>query len=248
MSHSVRFAYLIFGFSFVLAAIAGLLVFFEKGGDAEFDILGQEFSSTNVGLAFLVLSSLAFVYNIFFIKRIVSEEPSRKNSPTNDELIGWEEMLDGIDDLSRQLTSSGGFRPDLIVGICGGGMVVADILSKRLGHVPCLSVWASRHTSGSGSAFSGEAEDINRVDWNGIVTSGKVRRILLIDDVIYSGKTLRDAKELLARSLKFVDAEMPEIRTASFFQLRSSNFKPDFHVSSDASKRKMLPVSDRLRT
>ncbi|MFL0357601.1 phosphoribosyltransferase [Erythrobacter sp. GH1-10] len=248
MPHSVRFVYLIFAFAFVLAAIAGVLVFFERGGEAEFDILGQEFSSTNVGLAFLVLASLVFVYNVFFIRKILSSEASPILPSANDELIGWDEMVRGVDDLVRQLTSSGGFRPDLVIGICGGGLVVADILAKRLGHVPCVSLWASRHTSSLASAFSGEAEAVNRIDWKAIVTSNKVRRILVVDDVVYSGKTLRDGQELIARSLRFVDGEAPDIRTACFFQLRSAGFNADFHVSSDASKRKMLPVSDRVRS
>lgn len=239
----------LYALCFFLVFIAGILIYFEKGGAAQFDILGQEFSSTNVGLAFLVLAIIIFIFlaNIFRSKPSVTSDKHIFMHEGNMEVISWDQVLQAIDDLVKQVTSTGGFRPDLIVGLCGGGLLVADLLSKRLGHVPCLALWANRHVGKKQPPFEGRATRINQIKFDLIFKDNAIDRVLIVDDVVYSGDTLSAAVAYITKQSLRVRNGQTEIKTACLFSLRDANFKPDFYVISDASKRKMLPVSDRLR-
>ncbi|GAA5082024.1 hypothetical protein N0B44_33345 [Roseibacterium beibuensis] len=61
-----------------------------------------------------------------------SHSPAKKKlSSSGNEDIKWDEVLSGSGDLVLQLTAARGFRPDLIIGLCGGGLIVADVLCKK---------------------------------------------------------------------------------------------------------------------
>jgi len=250
MSEKRLVVYFMFGIILSLIVLSGILIFFEKGGWAEFEILGQKFSSTNIGLAVLFLAIVIFAYIVR--ENYKSGYEDRKGNkvykfPTRDGIITWNEVIGGAEKLVLQLTSSTGFRPDLVIGICGGGLVVADIVSKRLGHVPCIAIWPNRHSSTEKSKFSGQAKTINKIDFDGIISENSMKRILLVDDVVYSGDTLGAAFEYVKSVSKLIQKSEAEIRTASLFALTSSKHRPDFVAMMDATDRRMMPVSDRLR-
>lgn len=245
------FLYLSFTVIFLLIGISGVLIYSERGGTAEFDILGQKFSSSNIGLAVLFLAVLIFVSVLReFVKK--SESQSRQSityaSLNQSQSLSWDQVIDGINELTLELTSSSGFRPDLIVGICGGGLVVADIISKRLGHVPCISIWSNRHHSSDESAFTGQALSVNVIDFDRIISENATRRILVVDDVVYGGSTMSEALEFLNDCSSQIRDMKVEVRTAALFALTSASFRPNYSVFSHSSDRKMMPSSDRLRT
>lgn len=241
--------FLTFGVIFSLITLSGILIFFEKGGSAQFNILGQEFSSTNIGLAVLALAIVIFIYVIrdLYKSKLDSGAETKVYKTLNHGVITWTEVMDGCQKLVLQLTSASGFRPDLVIGICGGGLLVADIISRRLGHIPCIAIWANRHNSARESKFSGQTNTINQIDFDRIIADNSVKRILIVDDVVYSGDTLNAAVKYVTSVSQSVRNARTEIRTASLFALTSAKHRPDFVAMMDATDRKMMPASDRLR-
>ncbi|WP_417519697.1 phosphoribosyltransferase [Minwuia sp.] len=233
-----------------LVAVSSFLLISKADGTAEFSIFGQNFSSSNIGLAVLFVAVMSF---LIILKQLFGNNHNPKSSSKayatagGEEFLDWNDVFSGIRDLVLQLTASSGFRPDLVIGICGGGLVIADIVSKRLGHVPCLSIWPNRHTSNHHSAFSGQALAINRIQFDQIIAENAINRILVVDDVVYSGSTLKDALEFLNESSASIRQGTVEIRSATLFSLTTAEYRPDFSVYSHSSHRRMMPVSDRLR-
>ena len=89
-----------------------------------------------------------------------------------------------------------GFNPDKIVALVKGGIFVGSLLSGHLGvsKIACLDI----------------REEEKKV---------KGSRLLLVDDFINTGKTMKGA-------LKLVEGE--EVRTASLLMLEKSEFIPDY--------------------
>lgn len=250
MSDRRLILYMSFTFVLVLAIISGILIFTEKGGAAKFDILGQEFSSTNIGLAVLFLSTSLFLGVVKFSGVLGPAQKAGDQSFTSSSeegKISWNELISSIHKLVLKLTAADGFRPDLVIGICGGGLVVADIVAKRLGHIPCISLWPDRHGKAALSFDDGQAKRVNALNFDGLIRANGVKRILLIDDVVYAGGTIRNAVEFLKNKSKLIQDGSVIIKTASIFVLREASFQPDFAIIVDTRSRKMMPSSDRLR-
>lgn len=250
MSERRLVIYLSFFFVFVLTIISGFLIFFERGGAAKFDLLGQEFSSTNIGLAVLFLAVIIFLGVVRFSGIMSKPEKIGERIFTSSDEVGqisWNELIDSIQKLVLRLTAADGFRPDLVIGICGGGLVVADIVAKRLGHIPCLGLWPDRHAGSEKSFLDGEAGDINKIDLEGIVSSNAIRRILIVDDVVYGGSTLKAAIKFVSEKCESVGTGRTQVKTAAVFVLREASFQPDFAIIVDSRNRRMMPSSDRLR-
>lgn len=238
---------------FVISALftlGGVLVYIQQGGAANFQFLGQHFSSSSIGFAVLFLGCVLFVYVLRQFLLLPEggdhSEPYAYALPEG-AAISWAEVIEGIHSLSLQLTASNGFRPDLIIGICGGGLLVADILSKRLGQIPCISIWAERHARESHAIFAGRSNTINKIALDEIISSNAIKRILLIDDVVYSGGTLKAAVAYLKDCSAAIKHDRVDLRTAALFVLARATFKPDYSIYSHSSDRKMAPASDRLR-
>lgn len=237
---------------FVLACIAAftviacLLIFFKVGGSAQFNLLGQSFSSTNVGLAVLFIAAALLAYVIKEL-RLASGASEGLQESTSGETISWQETIAGIDELVLQLTAADGFRPDIVIGICGGGLMVADVVAKRLGHVPCLSIWPARHSHTGTSPFGGSALVVNGINLDKMFRAKATERVLLVDDVAYSGSTLEKAVIFLKERSPMLMAGEVEMQTAVLFSLTSASFKADFTVYTHSRSRRMMPSSDRLR-
>ncbi len=250
MSERKVVIYLSFALVFILTIVAALLIFFERGGAAKFDLLGQEFSSTNIGLAVLFLAVIIFLGIIKSVGISAKPENGGERIFTSSDEVGqvsWNELIDSIQKLVLRLTAADGFRPDLVIGICGGGLVVADIVAKRLGHIPCLALWPDRHSGAEKTFLDGEASDINRIDLSAIVTGNSIRRILIVDDVVYGGATLKAAIKFVDEKCESVSSGRTIVKTAAVFVLREASFQPDFAVIVGSKNRRMMPASDRLR-
>jgi uncharacterized protein len=238
---------------FILACIAAFtviacfLIFFKVGGSAKFDLLGQSFSSTNIGLAVLFIAAALLVYAIKEL-RLAGGGSEALSSSASDDTISWQETIAGIDELVLQLTAADGFRPDIVIGICGGGLMVADVIAKRLGHVPCLSIWPARHSHTGISPFEGSALVVNQLSLDAIFAAKATERVLLVDDVAYSGKTLEKAVVFLNERSPMLASGEVEMKTAVLFALTSATYKTDFTVYTHSRTRRMMPSSDRLRT
>jgi hypoxanthine phosphoribosyltransferase len=239
---------------FILACIAAFtviacfLIFFKVGGSAQFDLLGQSFSSSNIGLAVLFIAAALLAYVIRELRPAggASAGTPESTSPS-EETISWQETIAGIDELVLQLTAADGFRPDIVIGICGGGLMVADVIAKRLGHVPCLSIWAARHSHTGTSPFGGSALVVNALNLDELFVARATERILLVDDVAYSGGTLAKAVDFLKDRSPMLTGGAVEMKTAVLFALTSASFKADFTVYTHSRSRRMMPSSDRLR-
>ncbi len=233
-----------------LTAVSCILIVLNGDGAAEFELFGQRFSSTNIGLGVLFL---AVVVLVITLRRSDGTDPATATAnevlaaSASGEQISWDEFISGVQALVLKLTAADGFRPDLVVGICGGGLMVADLVAKRLGHIPCLAIWPDRHSHKPGSAFGGLASRINQIDLDGVLRDLAANRVLVIDDVIYSGKTLREGMEFLVERSSLIREGAVEIQCAALFALTSSAFKADFTIYQDSVRRKMMPSSDRLR-
>lgn len=104
-------------------------------------------------------------------------------------LLDVEQLLDTLETGMRRLIEERGIESPLVIGIRTGGVWVADILGKRLGiEEPFGELDISFYR-----------DDFSRIGLNPRVTPSSLpfdtegRNIILVDDVIMSGRTIRAA-------------------------------------------------------
>lgn len=100
--------------------------------------------------------------------------------------VGHDDLVADIGAVADRLTESG-WRPDFVVGIGRGGLVPAVYLSHRTG-IPVLSV---DHSSGI-EAFGPRLLEVLAA------RAAAGERLLLVDDINDSGRTIRDLRGLIA--------------------------------------------------
>ncbi|MDD5337441.1 MAG: phosphoribosyltransferase [Candidatus ainarchaeum sp.] len=110
-----------------------------------------------------------------------------------------------------------GFRPDWIVGISRGGLVPARLLSDILGNRDVTIIKIEFYkTIGQTSGFPNITQPL-QVDVKG-------KRVLLVDDVADTGRSLAVAKEHVKR------AGASEVRIAALHCKPGSIVKPDYYM------------------
>jgi hypoxanthine phosphoribosyltransferase len=119
------------------------------------------------------------------------------------------------------------FLPQLIVGISRSGLVVAGLLAKQLGEeqiVPVISLCRSgrREFDNPFNRVSFTRQDFDS-------TSSDPIRVLIVDDVCGSGRTLDDARTYVERSLARGDF-LIKTAAVSFYRSYSRPTAPDFYV------------------
>jgi hypoxanthine phosphoribosyltransferase len=233
----------------IFAAVGGALVFLKDSGKTDITLFGQKISSSSVGTVALFIGAVMAI--TIFARVISSVTPPTSKAESHVEknplVISWDEMIVAATKLASTLGSSKGYRPDLILGICGGGLVFADMLSKRLGHIPCLSLWADRFGPGNKSVFAEPQNKFNRLRFDQIFMENNVKRVLVVDDVSYSGETLKSAVDFLREQSKSVSTGDVFVKTAVLFSLQSATIRPDYAALTDSQIRKISPASDALR-
>ncbi len=127
--------------------------------------------------------------------------------------INWATAIKYCEELSLKID----FKPDIVIGISRGGLVPARIMSDILG-VHDVAILGVRFYRGMGKR--GEMPIITQ-DISIDVTN---KRILLVDDVADSGRSLSFAKEHLK------DAK--EVKTATLHYKPSSDYRPDYFIES----------------
>lgn len=109
-------------------------------------------------------------------------------------------MLDGP-------SKNGQFVPDAVIGISNGGLIVADLVGRRLFRgTPILSLWANRFSQPPGEAdpscwYFDNIYNKSTMDTIKTVVSGRPPTILLLDDHLGTGHTARQAITYLRRQL-----------------------------------------------
>lgn len=132
--------------------------------------------------------------------------------------IGWDEYWEAVKELAKILdrdTIVKGFRPQLLVGISRGGMVTTDLLSRILRNVPVISLWADRDSSHNPGVvdFFPPANPYNNQDLAEIIQIKKIKRILLVDDFMKIGASMKGAFE-------FIDFQLQKLPTEVYKDIR----------------------------
>ncbi|GAB2521352.1 phosphoribosyltransferase [Microbacterium petrolearium] len=131
------------------------------------------------------------------------------------EVLTWQGFGDATRELSRRIVADG-FVPEVVVAIARGGLLPAGALAYGLGVKNCGAINMEFYT-GIGTVLDAPevlppALDMDYLDG---------RRVLLVDDVADSGRTLRMAVDLLA-------AKGADVRSATIYTKPSTIIQPDY--------------------
>lgn len=131
------------------------------------------------------------------------------------EILTWPRFGESNRELATTIWESG-YRPDLVIAIARGGMLFAGGLAYALGIKACDALNIEFYT-GVGQTLPEPAILKPHLDAESLDGA----RILLVDDVADSGRTLRLAVDLLAeRSL--------EVRSAVLYTKPTTIIQPDY--------------------
>lgn len=118
--------------------------------------------------------------------------------------LSWDEYffyVQKLFDLLSRSSAMGGFYFDVIVGISGGGLMVADILSREYGQIkPVVSLIADRRKRRT--RFDFDDMPFNNEGALFLLDNEKIKSILLIDSFTRDGITIFEAKKYLENNLK----------------------------------------------
>ena len=130
-------------------------------------------------------------------------------------MLGWDVFADASRQLSTAVLSSG-FRPDVVIAIARGGLLLAGAMSYALGTKTCGSIIVLFYT--------GVDERLPEPILSGPMLDAPSLtglRVLLVDDVSDSGHTLAMVVALLRETAC-------EVRTATLYTKPRTVLVPDF--------------------
>jgi hypothetical protein len=127
--------------------------------------------------------------------------------------ISWEATIEYCEQLARKTR---GFEPQIIVGLSRGGLVLTRIMSDILS-VERVGIIGMSFYRGTKRLERPEIFQELSMDVRGM-------RILLVDDVADSGRSLLAAKEYLEKK------GAGEIRIATIHYKPGSAFRPDYYM------------------
>lgn len=148
-------------------------------------------------------------------------ETHRLVSVNQYEVPGWNQVYDMLLSLAEQIRLSG-YRPDVVVGVIRGGLVPARVLTDLL-EVPLLGTLQVEFYVGLGET---SAAPVLR---QGLALSVVGRRVLLVDDIADSGRSLELAKSYL------LSQGAAELRVAVLYYKPGSVVKPEFYAQETRS-------------
>ncbi|MFC1920326.1 phosphoribosyltransferase [Chloroflexota bacterium] len=182
-------------------------------------------------IGFLVVLISAIFAATWYLSRRTSVQPAAKKAPffgdkipldTKDDIFleespSWEQVYAGVEYLSGIITKD--YNPDIIVGVSSGGAVVAGMLSRLL-NKPLTQIVRSNP-----QMEETKPSDSTIISIPISVIRGK--RILMVDDIIVTGKTLSEYCEDI-RQRKNHPAE---VRCAALLLAGERwEYKPDFYA------------------
>ncbi|WP_221585796.1 phosphoribosyltransferase [Microbacterium sp. G2-8] len=131
------------------------------------------------------------------------------------ETLTWVGFGDACRDLARAIVASG-FEPEVVVAIARGGLLPAGAIAYGLGAKNCGAINMEFYT-GIGTVL--DAPEVLPPELDMDYLAG--RRVLLVDDVADSGRTLKMAVELL-------DDKGADVRSVTIYTKPSTIIHPDF--------------------
>ena len=131
------------------------------------------------------------------------------------EVLPWGGVGDATRELAQRIADDG-FRPEVVIAIARGGLLVGGALAYALGVKSCGSINVELYT-GVDETLPEPLVLPPHLDGDSL--AGK--RVLLADDVSQSGLTLQLAVEILTRM-------GAEVRTACFYTKPQTVFAPDW--------------------
>lgn len=132
----------------------------------------------------------------------------------HDLILGWEKVEQELLLLAEKID----YRPDLMVGVSRGGLVPAAILSKRFGVEEVQALKVKR--------TNGERKLLTLLD---IDLRGK--KILLVDDMAETGKTLKAAKQ-------YLELKGAIVKSACLYTMPITTISPDYFLKMVEEVRK----------
>jgi len=131
------------------------------------------------------------------------------------ETLTWQGFGDATRELSRRIVADG-FVPEVVVAIARGGLLPAGAIAYGLGVKNCGAINMEFYT-GIGTVLDAPevlppALDMEYLDG---------RRVLLVDDVADSGRTLRMAVDMLA-------AKGADVRSVTIYTKPATIIQPDY--------------------
>ncbi|MDE1564729.1 phosphoribosyltransferase [Actinotignum sanguinis] len=144
-----------------------------------------------------------------------SASTSASSSAPAREVLTWERFGEVTRELARDIWDSG-YRPDIIVSVARGGLLPAGAIAYALDLKSMLVLNVEFYT-GIGVTL----KDPRLVEPSGDVRGMAGKKVLIVDDVADSGRTLRFVKELC-------EEYATEIRVAVLYEKSRSVLKPDY--------------------
>ncbi|HSB47358.1 MAG TPA: phosphoribosyltransferase [Candidatus Bilamarchaeum sp.] len=132
--------------------------------------------------------------------------------------ISWDATIGYCESLAHK---SADFKPDMIVGLSRGGLVLSRIMSDILA-VETVGIIGM-------SFYKGMRRLEKPVIFQELSMDVRGKRILLVDDVADSGRSLTAAKEYLRAK------GAGEIRIATIHYKPGSSFRPDYYMMTTTS-------------
>ena len=149
-------------------------------------------------------------------------------------IYSWKKVCRAVHTIYEEMKAQG-VEPDVIVAFAKGGLIVADLLNHEFGNrLPICTFYTRRLTRGRERVV-----EINTTYANLDNLVGK--KILLVDDVVQSGSTLREVVHLLTETHR-VDRKNIVVAVLAVPKAVTL-FDPDFHVFEFeyGEKRPVLP-------
>jgi len=131
------------------------------------------------------------------------------------ETVEWNYIYNLLIGLAEKI-KWGGFKPDIIVGIARGGWFPARIMSDLLDNPNLANIRVEFYVD----VYKTVKEPVITQQ---VSTSVKNKRVLIVDDITDSGKSLKIVRDKLGR-------DATEVRTVTLYQKPWSSFKPDFYA------------------
>jgi len=131
------------------------------------------------------------------------------------ETLSWEAFGEATRELSRMIVADR-FDPEVVVAIARGGLLPGGAIAYGLGAKNCGALKVEFYT-GIGTALTGPDALSPALDLAYLAG----RRVLLVDDVVESGHTLKLAVELL-------DGEGADVRSATIYTKPAALITPDY--------------------
>ncbi|WP_430646052.1 phosphoribosyltransferase [Agromyces sp. GXS1127] len=131
------------------------------------------------------------------------------------EILSWDDFAEAARTLASDVLGSG-FRPDVVIAIARGGLLLAGAIAYALGTKSCGSINVEFYT-GVDERLPEPVLHPPMLDAPALAG----RRVLLVDDVSDSGRTLRKVVDLLSEA-------GAEVRSATLYTKSHTVLAPDY--------------------